>query len=133
MKKNIFLNYFLLLTYCSFAQTQAEMNEDAAKQFLKTDKKLNEVYNKILTKYKTDTAFTKNLKSAQKIWIQFRDAEMNVKYPDREARYYGSVFPMCWSLYKEQLTNERIKVLQPWLDGTEEGDACNGSVKLKDQ
>ena len=133
MKKFIFLKIFILLIYSSFAQTQTELNQDAAKQSLNVEKELNRVYNKILKEYKTDTAFTKNLKKSQKIWIQFREAEMKVKYPDREADYYGSIHSMCLSSYREQLTTERIKVLQAWLDGVEEGDACSGSVKQKDQ
>jgi hypothetical protein len=56
---------------------------------------------------------------------------MKVKFPDREAGSYGSVHPMCWSLYKEELTRERLNVLKTWLDGTEEGDVCSGTVKIK--
>jgi uncharacterized protein YecT (DUF1311 family) len=95
------------------------------------DKELNEAYSKILKGYKTDTSFIKNLKKAQRLWVQFRDAEMQVKFPDRETRDYGSVLPMCWSIYKEQLTRERLNILKTWLEGTEEGDVCSGTVKTK--
>jgi uncharacterized protein YecT (DUF1311 family) len=66
-----------------------------------------------------------------RLWIQFRDAEMKMKYPEREDGYYGSVYPMCWSMYLTQLTTERITTLKQWLDGTEEGDVCAGSVRIK--
>src|SRR5689334_21562117 len=99
MKKLIFSTIFCLtISYC-FTQTQAELNENAYKTSQKADKELNSVYQKILKKYKPDTTFIKNLKTAQKIWVQFRDAEMKTKYPDREDGYYGSVQPMCWSMY----------------------------------
>jgi uncharacterized protein YecT (DUF1311 family) len=113
-------------------QSQGEMNQDAAKSYQKADKKLNDVYQRILKEYKEDTAFIKNLKAAQKIWIQFRDAEMKAKYPDREDAYYGSVQPMCWYLYKTELTERRTEKLKVWLTGIEEGDVCSGSVKTKD-
>ena len=106
------------------------MNEDAQKNYLKTEKELNAVYNKILTDYNADTAFIQNLKIAQRLWLKLRD-EMLAKYPNRGQGYYGSVFPMCWSMYKEQLTTERIKNLRIWLTGIEEGDVCGGSVKTK--
>ena len=47
----------------------------------------------------------------------WRDAEMRDIFPDREPGYYGSVLPMCWSGRLEQLTRERTKQLQVWLDG----------------
>lgn len=123
---------FLLvsMTYCS-GQTQLDLNEAEHKEYLKADKELNSIYQKVLKEYKEDAAFVKNLKAAQKIWIQFRDAEMKVKYPDREPGHYGSVQPMCRSTYLTRLTNERINTLKVWLDGIEEGDVCSGSVKSK--
>ena len=75
--------------------------------------------------------FIKNLKKSQRLWIQFRDAEMTVKYPDRPVGSYGDVLPMCKSLYKEGLTKDRIKTLMNWVVGFEEGDVCSGSLKLK--
>nr|WP_207765264.1 lysozyme inhibitor LprI family protein [Solitalea longa] len=107
------------------------MNEKAAKEYQKTDKELNTVYQKVLKEYSADTAFVKNLKIAQRIWIQFRDAEMLAKYPNREDGYYGSMQPICWFAYKTELTLDRIKKLKVWLAGTEDGDGCSGSVKIK--
>jgi hypothetical protein len=97
--------------------------------YKKTDKKLNEVYQAILKAYKSDTEFIKNLRASQRIWITFRDAEVKVKYPDREDGYYGSIHPLCVSLYLEDLTQDRISTLNLWLKGSEEGDGCSGSIK----
>jgi len=132
MKKLILIISSLMIAFLSFSQSQSEMNGDAEKNLEKADKELNEVYAKILKEYKEDTAFIKNLKISQRLWIQFRDAEMNMKYPQREDGYYGSVQPMCWSMYKEDLTQQRIKVLKIWFEGIEEGDVCAGSVKRKE-
>ncbi len=115
-----------------FGQALTEMNENTNKGFQKADKELNAVYQKILTAYSKDVPFTKNLKSAQRIWVRFRDAEMKTKYPDRKEGYYGTVQPMCWNIYKTALTEERITKLKVWLSGIEEGDVCAGSVKIKE-
>ena len=129
MKKILILSFLLTsLNFC-FGQTQADMNKAEHEKYLKADKELNAVYQRVLKEYKKDTAFIKNLITSQKIWIQFRNAEMKLKYPDREPGYYGSVQPMCWSIYLTELTNERIKSLKVWIDGIEEGDVCSGSVK----
>ncbi len=112
-------------------QNQAEMNQQAYASYQKADKELNAVYQKIILKYKDDPVFVASLKEAQRIWIQFRDAELKMKYPRREQGYYGTVHPMCYSGYKEELTRQRIKTLQQWLQGVEEGDVCAGSVPIK--
>ena len=70
-----------------------------------------------------------NLKKAQRIWIEFRDAELEMKYPKRERGYYGSIQPLCKAIYLKKLTDKRTETLKVWLIGIEEGDACNGSVK----
>lgn len=134
MKQIVKAFVMLLLMFNSFqifGQTQADMNQESLNNFFKVDKELNDVYNKILKEYKSDIEFIKNFKNAQRIWIQFRDAELKAKYPDREDGYYGSVQPLCVRLYLTELTEERIKKLKIWLSGIEEGDACAGSIKMK--
>ena len=128
-----FICSFLLCTIMNFcySQSQSDMNLKASNNFQKADAELNTVYKKILKEYKTDTAFIINLKKAQQIWIQFRNAEMNAKFPNKEPGYYGSILPLCWNAYKQELTEERIKKLKIWLTGIEEGDTCSGSVKMK--
>ena len=133
MKKIISIITLVLITIFSFSQTQGQLNDDAQNEFEKADKELNKIYNTILKSYRSDTVFIKNLKRSQKLWVQLRDVEMIVKFPDREHKYYGSVLPMCWSLYKEELTRRRINELSVWLNGVEEGDVCTGSVKIKTQ
>ena len=121
----------LTISNQAFGQTQLEMNQEEQNKYLKADKELNNVYNQILKEYKTDTEFVKNLKIAQRIWIQYRDAEMKSKYPDREQGHYGSIHPACRSIYLTELTQERTKKIKIWLTGIKEGDACSGSVKMK--
>jgi uncharacterized protein YecT (DUF1311 family) len=128
------MKYILSLVFCffgffGFSQTQAELNTMQYESYKKTDKKLNEVYQAILKAYKSDTEFIKNLRTSQRIWITFREAEVKVKYPEREDGYYGTIHPLCVSLYLEDLTLDRISTLNLWLKGSEEGDACSGSIK----
>ena len=113
------------------AQTQGEMNQDAAGEFKAADDKLNAIYQQILEDYADDETFIANLKEAQRCWITFRDAQLKMKYPDREPGYYGSIQPMCEAMYLTELTQERIKTLNLWIDGVAEGDACAGTVRVK--
>lgn len=113
----------------SFAQSQTAMNMKAFSDYKKADKDLNVVYQKILKSYSNKLLFIKNFKNAQRIWIQLRDAELASKYPERGT--YGSVAPMCESIYLETLTRDRIKFLNVWINGITEGDVCLGSVRQK--
>ena len=131
MKKLLFIASCILFSNFCMAQSQMEMNVNTNIDFEKADKELNSTYKKILKEYSTDLVFIKNLKITQNLWVKFRDAEMNNKYPKRKQGYYGSIFPSCWNSYKSELTVKRTKELQIWLVGIPEGDACSGSVKNK--
>ena len=121
---------FLTFNLSCFSQTQAEMNKEAYAEFNESDKRLNEIYKTILSEYKTDTIFVENLKKSQRIWLKFRDAEMEMKYPNYPEKIYGSIHPTCRAFYLKELTDKRIETLNIWIGGTEEGDVCNGSVKI---
>jgi uncharacterized protein YecT (DUF1311 family) len=65
----------LLLLFCSaiFSQTQLELNENANAAFKKADDELNTVYKQILSKFKFDTVFIKNLKISKRLfWILYK-------------------------------------------------------------
>lgn len=118
--------------HSSYSQTQAEMNKEAYADFHTSDDELNRVYKQIITEYKEDTVFLDALKKSQRIWIKFRDAELEMKYPNyQDLSHYGSIHPMCRAYYLKNLTDKRIETLKIWLVGIEEGDLCNGSVKIK--
>ena len=131
MRKLLYI-FFVFTVNASFAQTQSDMNKEAYAAYEKSDKELNDVYRDILAGYKSDTAFIYNLRASQRIWIAFRDAELDMKYPEREAGYYGSIHPLCRASYLAELTRERTATLRKWLQGAAEGDVCSGSVSLKD-
>ncbi|SEW11681.1 lysozyme inhibitor LprI family protein [Chitinophaga arvensicola] len=126
--KSLFL--FLLLTTGSlvaFSQTQSAMNKQAGQDYKDADKKLNDIYQLILKDYAANKAFISNLKDAQRIWIQFRDAQVKAMYP-AAAKNYGSVFPMCRANYLTELTHQRTEALRVWLNGLPQGDVCTGSI-----
>jgi len=128
----ILLILFLTFNLTCFSQTQSEMNKESSNEYKKVDIELNNVYQKILFEYKSDSTFIDRLKKAQRIWITYRDAELEMKFPaDNKQAEYGSVYPMCVSLYLKELTENRIENLKVWLSGIEEGDVCVGSVKSK--
>lgn len=122
---------YLIFFVCSFALLNAAFGQKENDSYAKAEKEINSVYQKILQEFSSDKEFIKNLRASQRLWIQFRDAEIKARYPNQTPGYYGSIYPSCLSNLKTQLTNDRIKTLRVWLEGIEEGDVCAGSVKMK--
>ena len=131
MKTILLLLVCSLFSISSFGQSQGQLNQQADAAYRKADQELNRTYQQILKEYRTKTAFLQSLKTAQKLWIQFRDAEMKARYPAANTQFeYGSFFPVCYFNGLEELTKVRTKQLRLWLTGIPEGDMCNGSVKV---
>ena len=114
--KNIVIIFLLAMPTMVFSQTQSEMNAEAAADYRKADKALNVVYQGVMKKHAKEALFLKAMKTAQKAWIVFRDAEMIAKFPHKdEAMYYGSMFGLLWNQALEELTTKRTKELKAYL------------------
>ncbi|MBU6247551.1 MAG: DUF1311 domain-containing protein [Xanthomonadaceae bacterium] len=118
---------------CTGASTQAELDACASGSFAQADAELNRVWRAIQSRYADQPLFLARLKTAQKAWLAFRDAEVAARFPlapgQSAQAEYGSVFPMCQDQFKAVLTAERTAQLKAWLEGVAEGDVCAGSVK----
>lgn len=118
---------------CKAPGTQLEIDACAGADFSKADAELNSVWKSILAKYKDQPQFLDKLKASQRLWLQFRDAELEALYPvakGQDARIqYGSMYPTCYTGAKAKLTRQRTEQLKVWLDGAQEGDTCSGSIK----
>ena len=125
----VIASFVLIAAGPAKAQSQTDMNQQASSKFKKQDKELNKVYKQILNEYSSDTVFIKNLKSSQKIWIQFRNAEIKMRYPGID--YAGTATSMCKAQLMEEITKARIITFKVWLTGNIEGDVCSGTVKVK--
>lgn len=127
--KSLFV-FLLLITgsIAAFSQSQAELNKQANQEYKDADKKLNEIYQRIQKEYAGNKNFVHNLKDAQRIWIELRDAQLKMMYPE-SAKNYGSIFPVCKANYLTLLTQQRIETLRAWLtQQPKDGDVCTGSV-----
>ena len=94
------------------AQTQSEMNTEAAEDFTRADRVLNETYKAVMDQVDEDSRTL--LKSAQKAWIAYRDAEAKFQ-ADLEARG-GSMYPLSLMAYKTTLTQQRTSELEQLLE-----------------
>src|SRR6267142_2701303 len=75
------------------AQTQRDLNDSAGNESAKAERELNATYQGILKKYADDPAFIGRLRTAQRAWLRFRDAQLQMRFPP--SNQPGSVAPMC--------------------------------------
>src|SRR5690625_1788887 len=133
--KNItFYAVLIFLSLFFVAQSQAKMNSETGIDVELSEQKLDSVYTAVIEQYEDNPEFITSLKKAQQAWITFRDAHLESVYPGKcKQTKYGSVYPSCVSNLLIQLNEQRTAQLRKWLEGTEEGDVCAGSIKLSSQ
>jgi uncharacterized protein YecT (DUF1311 family) len=99
-------------------QTQAEMNQEAAADFQKADAELNQIYKQVRAGLDADGQA--KLKTAQRAWLAYRDAEAELEAAPNEG---GSIYPMIVANVKARLTEARVKELKEVLAATEGDDS----------
>jgi len=109
MKKYAFMVCALFVSWTVFCQTQADMNNIAAKEYELADKELNLVYTQIRAKYAQQPLLLSKLRDAQLLWIRFRDASVDALYPDGPV---ASMYVMLRYGFLERLTRDRIEQLR---------------------
>jgi len=103
---------------CENASDQATMNQCAAQQNTAADKELNALYQQITSRLKSNPDSKKQLVSAQRAWIAFRDAECKFSASGVEG---GSVYPLIYSNCVTELTRARVATFKTYLK-CQEGD-----------
>ena len=103
------------------AQSQMELNAQAAADLRKSDEQLNAVYNKL--RAKISDAGKKSLQTAQQSWLRFRDQECEF---ETMGTVGGSIHSMIVAICLTRLTDQRIKDLEAQLNCKEGNLSCGG-------
>ncbi len=104
---------------CNPAGTQREMNVCAADDFRKADAELNATWQALLKKEAADKLFIARLRTAQKAWLAFRDAELAAYFACAEQdvrQCWGSMYPLSFLGRKAAMTQERTRALKAILE-----------------
>lgn len=118
---------------CDAANTQTEMNECSAEEYVKADAHLNLVYTNLIRLLQKDSGHAQQqsggeqrrpetpavdkLKAVQRQWIRYRDLHCSAVRAQYEG---GTSSPMMWNSCMTDTTNHRIEELK---HGYEIGDA----------
>lgn len=135
MKMKLALLLMLSLAGRARAQTQAQLNAQACAGYQAADQQLNTLYRHVQQLYAQNATFLKAFKASQVAWLRFRDAQLEALFPNPpgqdKPQTYGSVYSMCRCSVLTELTQARNRQLRAWATGTDEGDVCSGSVRVK--
>lgn len=95
------------VTILALAQTQTELNDEAASAFKKADAKLNKVYTEL--RALLDDEEKARLKEVQLLWLKYRDA--NAEFAARQFEG-GSIAPLVYSSAMTSTTEDRVEELK---------------------
>ncbi len=92
---------------CAKAQTQAEMNNCAGKEYQSADAELNQVYRKLVSML--DDEEKPGLKDAQNAWLKYRDANCDFVADQYKG---GTIRPMIHAYCLAEVTRNRTTELK---------------------
>ncbi len=124
MKRSILLTLLITISMYSHAQNQMDQNQKAKNDYDRADRELSAIYDQVQKKYRQNPKMIKNLKLAHRLWIEYRLAEVSVKFPAIDGDpfdTYGDSFPECYYSLLTEITQDRIAFLRRWLEGEQIG------------
>lgn len=104
-----------------FMLSAALAQSDPAADLQKAGKALNETFRQIEHRLAQDPAGKERLIKAQRAWIEFRDAECTFQSSGEDG---GSAAPMVAAACKANLTEDRTRQLENYLNCEETDLAC---------
>jgi uncharacterized protein YecT (DUF1311 family) len=103
---------------------QIDMDTCAGQDFTASDAKLNALYKTMMSKY--DAPNQAKLKTAEKAWLGYRDAECDY---ETNGTAGGTINPMMDTMCRTTKTDARIKELTTQLKCAEGDLSCNGPTQ----
>jgi uncharacterized protein YecT (DUF1311 family) len=97
-------------------QFYAQTNNESRNYFENSDKRLNEVYQQLIDAKSSDPVFVKNLRSSERAWIEYRDAQLTLLYPGHAPIAKLDSLSNNELIYLSSLTKARTKVLLGMLE-----------------
>ena len=97
-------------------QSNRIMRDYVQTMYKQADEHLNEIYRQLLVRKKSDERFIKNLRTAEQLWIKYRNAQLTEKFSQEKSVSNENKLTKPQLIYLTLLTEKRIKELQELLD-----------------
>ncbi len=108
-----------------------ENNRSSCSDYLKLKKDMEDLVKKINVEYRKDGDFLAKFQKAQAIWVAYRDAQIDMIFPEADKSMYGASYASCRCNWLIDMTIQRYDLLLRWISNFDDGDTCNGSVNSK--
>jgi uncharacterized protein YecT (DUF1311 family) len=107
MKKTIIILSLIFSINLAYSQSY----EESRNYYENSDNKLNDIYKQLIDLNRTDSVFVTNLRTSERAWIQYRDAQLNLLYPDDTNIEEIKTMSQNELIYLAHLTENRTKIL----------------------
>ena len=136
MKQKFTLAFILLMLFTqaksqTTTTSQIDQNRNSCGDYLKLKKVIEEISGRIADDYAQDAVFITRFKKAQASWEAFRDAQLDMIFPDNDKSSYGTNYPTCRCNWLLEFSNARLDYLVKWVAHTDENESCGGSISSK--
>ena len=123
----IIFSLLLSLFVVGAMQAQSDQNRNSCSDYLRLKKEVDDVVKRINNDYARDKVFLAKFSKAQASWESYREAQLEMIFPEADKAVYGDSYPTCRCNWLLEITNERLDYLVKWVSGTDEDRACGGS------
>jgi uncharacterized protein YecT (DUF1311 family) len=131
----IFTTLFSFFLGTAFAQAPEKMDTiqppNSCNDYIQLKKDMDDLVKKINTEYAKDAAFMAKFKKTQAAWLTFRDAQMDMIFPETDKKEYGTLYYVCRCNWLIEITTHRYDFLLKWISNFDTGEACGGSINSK--
>ena len=104
---------------------------NSCSDYQKIKKDLEDLVKKITNEYAKDRVFIAKFKKAQIAWEMYREAQLEMIFPETNKTEYGTLYTTCRCNWLIEMTYHRFDFLLKWISNFDEGDVCAGSVNNK--
>jgi uncharacterized protein YecT (DUF1311 family) len=127
------LNCFFAISLQAQApvSTATDQAQNSCTDYTKLKKDVEELVKKINIEYAKDPVFLGKFKKAQASWEAYRDAQLEMIFPESSKVGYGTVYPTCKCNWLIEITYQRFDFLLKWISNFDDGDVCGGSINNK--
>jgi uncharacterized protein YecT (DUF1311 family) len=131
----LLLFLFCITTSICLAQEtttpQIDQSRNSCSDYLKSKKGMEDMVKNIQEEYGKYPLFLKKFQKAQDEWVSYREAQLEMLFPEADKAQYGSFYPTCRCNWLVEFTNERMDFLVKFVANTYDVESCGGSVNSK--
>jgi uncharacterized protein YecT (DUF1311 family) len=135
MRSGFLLLFMLCMStsICAAQETapQIDQSRNSCSDYLKSKKSMEDMVKNIQEEYAKYPLFLKKFQKAQDEWASYRDAQLEMIFPETDKAQYGSFYPTCRCNWLVEFTNERMDFLVKFVANTYDVESCGGAVNSK--